>query len=138
MRIKRKYDADQCGANKIIPSPTREILELRKSLLWKLGQFRYDTYNTEEDEISDEETAKHIQLRKLKDQVSRANMTTDYTATSLVASEIKISKSKIPVQSAVSKSLDLVALRKKQNDIRTLIDRESDEEKVEEPERDCI
>lgn len=69
-----------------------------------------------------------MQLRKLKDQVSRANMTTDYTATSLVASEIKISKSKIPVQSAVSKSLDLVALRKKQNDIRTLIDRESDKE----------
>lgn len=68
-----------------------------------------------------------IKLRKLKDQIARADITTDYIAVTDVANQIKAYKRKIKANSVVSKSFDLAALRKRQAKIRTLIDKEPNE-----------
>ncbi len=127
MKIKRKY-AEEVSLSQLIPAPTLKIISLRNSLFYKLGQFRKDTYNEQEEELTDDELIKTIKTRKLKDQVVRADAMTDYTAVDDIANGIRATKKKIPTNSVVSKSLDIAALRKRQQEIRNLIDRADDKE----------
>jgi hypothetical protein len=66
MKIKRKY-AEEVSLSQLIPAPTLKIISLRNSLFYKLGQFRKDTYNEQEEELTDDELIKTIKTRKLKD-----------------------------------------------------------------------
>lgn len=64
----------------LIPAPTPRILNLRNSLNWKLGLFRKDTFNEQEDDLTDDEVIKEIKIRKLHEQISRTDTLTDLTA----------------------------------------------------------
>jgi len=79
MKIKRKYP-EMVSYSTLIPAPTPRILNLRNSLNWKLALFRKDTFNEQEDDLTDDEVIKEIKIRKLHEQISRTDTLTDLTA----------------------------------------------------------
>ena len=57
MKIKRSH-AEDIDTNLIYQTPTVKLLSLRSSLNQKLQSVRQDTYNEEEDELSDDDVIK--------------------------------------------------------------------------------
>ena len=68
---------------------------------------RKDTYNENEDELTDDEVIKQIKTMKLHEQIARTDTLTDYTAVSSMVSDMKRAKRNVPARSVISKSLDL-------------------------------
>ena len=125
MKIKRSH-AEDIDTSLLYPIPTTKLANLRSSLNQQLKIVRKDTYNENEDELTDDEVIKQIKTMKLHEQIARTDTLTDYTAVSSMVSDMKRAKRNVPARSVISKSLDLQAMRERQQKIRILIDEEKE------------
>lgn len=66
MKIKRRYP-EEVSLKKQVPLPTKKIVNLRNSLNFRMGQFRSDTYNDKEEDLTDDELINTVKMRKCVD-----------------------------------------------------------------------